>query len=635
MSDNVNITVQDTINEIVVNTAVVVETIDINVQVAVDEVNIIANPNNYVVNINRIIGEQVQSDWNQNDDQEPDYIKNKPSIPSIAGLATVVYVDQQDALKVDKVAGSRLITSAESTLLGNTSGINTGDQDLSNLVVKNTAIVGATKTKITFDAKGLVTSGADATTADIADSLDKRYVTDANLTTIGNQSGVNTGDETTATIKTKLGITTLSGNNTGDQDLSGLTPNTRSISTTTPLQGGGDLSANRTLSILQSDTTQSGFLSNSDWNTFNGKFNLPSLTSGSVLFSNGTTIAQDNANLFWDDTNNRFNIGGISSNTARLGIKAPGALSTDIALRVRNSADSGDLMTVNGLGNLRLFGSSSLEFVNGQTIKDNGSAGLAINIGGGQVFSIIVPTVLIGTTTNIPSSKLTIESTTQGFLPPRMTTIQRNTIASPATGLIVYDTTLLSEFQYNGTAWVTYQPQLNGTGFVKALGTTISYDNSVYAPIIAKQILLSSITGTNVNTIITSHLLSANLFSQNDFLDILCSVYKPTTSNNATLRVYLNSSVSLTGATLVGTYVLSSTTKFVNFQRTHVFLSTGTNGQFWGFPPTVSSITDRSITNIEITPMLYNNENSGYVIFALQLSNSADQVGINGIKISK
>jgi hypothetical protein len=88
MSDNVNIIVQDTINDIVVNTAVVVETIDINVQVAVDEVNIIANPNNYVVNINRIIGEQVQSDWDQNDDQEPDYIKNKPSIPTLTSDLT-------------------------------------------------------------------------------------------------------------------------------------------------------------------------------------------------------------------------------------------------------------------------------------------------------------------------------------------------------------------------------------------------------------------------------------------------------------------------------------------------------------------------------------------------------------------
>jgi len=82
MADNVNIIVQDTINDIVVNAAVVVETIDINVQAAVDVVDIVANPNNYVVNINRIIGEQVQSDWTQTDNQAPDYIKNKPSIPA-------------------------------------------------------------------------------------------------------------------------------------------------------------------------------------------------------------------------------------------------------------------------------------------------------------------------------------------------------------------------------------------------------------------------------------------------------------------------------------------------------------------------------------------------------------------------
>jgi len=88
MADNVNIIVQDTINDIVVNAAVIVETIDINVQAAVDEVQIIANPNNYVVNINRIIGEQVQSDWDQADDQAPDYIKNKPSIPTLTSDLT-------------------------------------------------------------------------------------------------------------------------------------------------------------------------------------------------------------------------------------------------------------------------------------------------------------------------------------------------------------------------------------------------------------------------------------------------------------------------------------------------------------------------------------------------------------------
>jgi hypothetical protein len=64
-------------------------------------------------------------------------------------------------------------------------------------VDENAAITGATKTKITYDAKGLVTAGADATTADIADSTDKRYVTDAQLTVIGNTSGTNSGDNAT------------------------------------------------------------------------------------------------------------------------------------------------------------------------------------------------------------------------------------------------------------------------------------------------------------------------------------------------------------------------------------------------------------------------------------------------------
>lgn len=71
---------------------------------------------------------------------------------------------------------------------------------LDGKVDENVAITGATKTKITYDAKGLVTAGADATTADIADSSNKRYVTDAQLVVIGNTSGTNTGDETAQRI---------------------------------------------------------------------------------------------------------------------------------------------------------------------------------------------------------------------------------------------------------------------------------------------------------------------------------------------------------------------------------------------------------------------------------------------------
>jgi hypothetical protein len=63
--------------------------------------------------------------------------------------------------------------------------------------------------------------------------------------------------------------------------------------------------------------------------------------------------------------------------------------------------------------------------------------------------------VLINTTTDVASAVLNVDSTTKGFLPPRMTTTQRNAIASPAEGLMVYDTVLKRPCFYDGTSWVT------------------------------------------------------------------------------------------------------------------------------------------------------------------------------------
>lgn len=86
---------------------------------------------------------------------------------------------------------------------GDISGTLSNQTDLQSAldakVDENAPITGATKTKITYDAKGLVTAGADATTADISDSTNKRYVTDAQLTVISNTSGTNTGDQVPTT----------------------------------------------------------------------------------------------------------------------------------------------------------------------------------------------------------------------------------------------------------------------------------------------------------------------------------------------------------------------------------------------------------------------------------------------------
>jgi len=324
-------------------------------------------------------------------------------------------------------------------------------------------------------------------------------------------------------------------------------------------------------------------------------FNLPALTSGSVLFSNGTTIAQDNANLFWDDTNNRLGvgtatpaynldiIGSAKINNSIFGLGTTGNILPFIAiagtgtvviggtspntplLRFQGSplnffigstqvaqffATTGNLLLQNGgtftdagyrldvNGSVRATGSISAAsaiargtYLNQTLVATanndvlvgldiaptfttgafTGVTSAAIRVGGNiipssngvfdlgastrryqngwfsgsvvagsgyfsnlffgatnlgiynststqiaQIFSTGNLTLQSGGTfTDVASSRLTINSTTQGFLPPRMTTTEKNAIASPAVGLVVYDTTLNKLCVRGASAWET------------------------------------------------------------------------------------------------------------------------------------------------------------------------------------
>lgn len=79
-----------------------------------------------------------------------------------------------------------------------------------------------------------------------------------------------------------------------------------------------------------------------------GNTPVTSGTIGRVFFQGAGNVVQQSANLFWDNTNNRLGVGATPSTTVRLDVRAQGALSTDIAFRVRNSADSADILTVQG-----------------------------------------------------------------------------------------------------------------------------------------------------------------------------------------------------------------------------------------------------------------------------------------------
>ena len=137
-----------------------------------------------------------------------------------------------DAVKI----GAGGVSNTEFGYLdGVTSAIQT---QLDGKVDENAAITGATKTKVTYDAKGLVTAGADATTADIADSTNKRYVTDAQATVIGNTSGTNTGDNAVNSLYSGLAAS--------KQDTLVSGTNIKTVNSTS-LVGSGDVAVQATL----------------------------------------------------------------------------------------------------------------------------------------------------------------------------------------------------------------------------------------------------------------------------------------------------------------------------------------------------------------------------------------------------
>lgn len=72
----------------------------------------------------------------------------------------------------------------------------------------------------------------------------------------------------------------------------------------------------------------------------------------------------------------------------------------------------------------------------------------------------------IGTLTPHASSMLDVTSTTKGMLAPRMTTAQKAAIATPETGLLVYDTDLGKFCYYNGSVWIILEANIGRDNYV-------------------------------------------------------------------------------------------------------------------------------------------------------------------------
>jgi hypothetical protein len=233
------------------------------------------------------------------------------------------------------------------------------------------------------------------------------------------------------------------------------------------------------VSISQSGPSTNGFLSSADWNTFNGKqsaLTFGNLTSSDITVTGGTGAVVGSGSTMTLATVNS-NVGTYGSSTAIPVITVNGkglvtAVTTD-AVFIPSGALSfiGD---VTGTGNTGSDTTLTLATVNSNV--------------GAYGSSTSVPTITV-------NAKGLVTAASQTAIP---------TSSGSTTGLLT------------STDWTTFnakQAQLNGTGFVKVSGTTVSYDNSTYLTTIEGIAAGGELSGTYaspslVNSAVTGKVLT-------------------------------------------------------------------------------------------------------------------------------
>jgi len=246
-----------------------------------------------------------------------------------------------------------------------------------------------------------------------------------------------------------------------------------------------------------------------------GSTPIASGTVGRVLFEGTGNVLQQSSSLFWENTTGRLELTTSADNQVGLLLKSTtgilkvrtylnGTYGTLIQARdladsaynpmslsgsklmlldgnvlINTVSDAGYKLDVNGTArvtNLTVNNSilgqgstQSLVFNNGTgitTLSDN--VGIQLNLNNNQTFFSFRSSssggsnrylMITNTQGSLPThpnacAVLQLYSTNTGFLPPRMTTTQKNAISTPANGLQVFDTTLNQMSYYNGTTWI-------------------------------------------------------------------------------------------------------------------------------------------------------------------------------------
>jgi hypothetical protein len=238
------------------------------------------------------------------------------------------------------------------------------------------------------------------------------------------------------------------------------------------------------------------FLGNIAFFGYNGTSYSGAASITSAALSTSTGVEGDVRFILYNNTGSNFNPMRITKEgvgignaldyipSATLQVRGSGSTSATTSLLVQNSSST-QLLKVTDDGVIEAGSSTSTQFkilnrnglaiardtnldacirINefgglGPVLKINGNAGPTFKLINGSNYNCIQSgpdwTGIGQFTVENVSAVLQADSTTKGFLKPRVTTAQKNAIVTPAAGLEIYDTDLNRPCFYNGSAWVT------------------------------------------------------------------------------------------------------------------------------------------------------------------------------------
>jgi len=188
-------------------------------------------------------------------------------------------------------------------------------------------------------------------------------------------------------------------------------------------------------------------------------------------------------------------------------------------------------------------------------------------------------------------------------------------------------------YELNELHDVAYSITLANNQVLQYNGSALRWENTVpRLQVLAQASPNTAHTGTTNNTLVYSKLINANTIGTGDGIQFSTKFTKPAGSAaNPTVRIYVNTAASLSGATLLATYVTTNLNgRFFLVERT-----ANVDGGTTNFLTTTSgALTDSaSLATTAASDVSIDWTINQYIIVAIQLGNAADSTTLRMVNV--